>query len=118
MKKWLISILVILICFIVAVYVLIPNTIQVSQGIFIKANRDGLYRNLSDKTSWSKWWPGDKNSAQGGLLFNDDAYSVEDITTLSIVVSIRNHQEIKTYLTPIAKNFDSSELNWQTSIPT
>ena len=122
MNKWVVGILIILICFIASVYLLIPNSIQVNQGIFIKANREGLYRNLSDEKNWSKWWPvnepGTNSNVHHDLLYNNAAYSIEDRTTLSIIVSIHDHAEIKTLLIPIAKNTDSTELNWQASIST
>jgi len=122
MKKWLVIILVILVCFIAFVYFFIPNTMLISQDISIKANREGLYRNLSDEKNWGKWWPGDKTAQTGStnndLLYNNDVYSIEDRTTLSIIVLIHTSQEVKTELTIVSKNIDSSELIWQASVPT
>jgi hypothetical protein len=122
MKKWLVGILVILVCFTAFVYFFIPNTMTISQDISVKANREGLYRNLSDEKNWSEWWPGNKtgpgSSGHYNLGYNNAVYTVKDRTTLSFIVLIQDGPEVKTELTLIAKNPDSSELHWQASIPT
>jgi hypothetical protein len=121
MKKWLMVLLITLIGFIAAVYLFIPNKIIVSQDIAVKVNREGLYRNLSDEDNWNKWWPGNKTGPDGSghynLGFNNAVYKVEDRTTLSFIVLIQDGPEVKTELTLIAKNPDSSELHWQASLP-
>ena len=121
MKKWLVGILVILSCFTAFVYVFIPNGMTISRDISVKANREGLYRNLSDEKNWSEWWPGNKtgpdSSGNYELGYNNAVYAVKDRTILSIIVTIRDRPEVKTELTLIAKNLDSSELHWQASIP-
>jgi hypothetical protein len=65
MKKWLIGVFAIIILFLVACQIFIPQNITVSRSVIAKANLNGAYRFLSDDSNWVKWWP-EKFSAPGG----------------------------------------------------
>src|SRR4030095_6290350 len=121
MKKWLIIALGILLFLIGSVYIFIPNNISVNHSLFIKANREGVYRNMIIEKNWTKWWPGNVSYAnmKPNLFYNNSLYSIDKKTILSLLISItRGSMKANTSFDLIAKNKDSVNLIWEGTIPT
>lgn len=69
MKKILLSLLLIIILALAAVYLLIPNSIGFSKSITVQVNKEGLYRKLSIPDTWSEWWPGKIQQSKDGNIY-------------------------------------------------
>jgi len=122
MKKWLIAILILLLLFIASIYLFVPNIISISQSIPINANKDGLYRNLSDERNWNQWWPADtalvKDSLYHFFSYNDYFYRIDNKAFSSFRISITNKNFIAiTSLNLFDTRLDSVKLLWGARIP-
>ena len=60
MKKWILFPLVLLALAITAIDLFIPSNLNISQTLRMEANKEALYRKLSQAESWAEWWPGNK----------------------------------------------------------
>lgn len=121
MKIWLIIVLTILLFLIGSIYVFIPNNISINHSLFIKVNREGIYRNMIIEKNWSKWWPGNISytNMKQNLFYNNSLYSIDKKTFVSLLISI-THGSLKanTSFDLIAKNIDSVNLTWEGTVPT
>jgi hypothetical protein len=122
MKKWLIAFIIVVILIITSTYFLIPGTIHFTNSLYIKANREGLYRNLINEETWRKWWPGtfgEAGTATLDFFYKNSTYSIGEKTGSSIIIPVV-HKDIRTItsLLLIRKNIDSTELVWEGDIPT
>jgi len=98
MKKIVLAILLVLVLFIAVVYVFIPNSLTISSAASFHANRDGVYRFLSDENNWQKWWPGSISKTAGDSIqfrYEDCDLRIEEI--------LYNAVELK-----VSKNSDTS----------
>jgi hypothetical protein len=118
MKKWLLLPIVFVILIILP-YLIIPNTIIVRKSVVINAKEEALFRSLADSKNWNKWWPLDNvdstkgNSFQQEFALKSNSYSLTDILTNSLVITIRNkNSSIKSSLDFITDSHDSITLNW------
>ena len=121
MKKWVIAVLISFMFLIAGIYIFIPNTISIRQNIFIGANREGLYRNMSDEKNWSKWWPGNASytNRRQNLSYNNSVYLIDKNTFLSIfILIVHGNINANTSLDLIVQNVDSVNLTWTGIIPT
>lgn len=122
MKKLLIAILILLLLVIASVYLFIPNTISFNQSISIKANKDGLYRNLFEEKNWGKWLPSDtaweKDSLHHFFYYNDYVYRIDNkgISSFGISITDKNFKAV-TSLILFATRLDSVKLVWEAIIP-
>ena len=123
MKKWLLVILILLLLLIASVYLFIPNTISFNQSISIKANKDGLYRNLLEEKNWGKWWPADTVSEKDSLHhfspYNDYVYRIDNkgISSFGISITGKNFKAV-TSLNLFGARLDSVKLLWGARMPT
>jgi hypothetical protein len=122
MKKWLIATLILLFLLVASIYLFIPNIISVSQSISIKANKDGLYRNLFEEKNWGKWWPADTVWEKDGLhhfsSYNDYVYRIDNkgISSFGISITGKNFKAV-TSLILFSTRLDSVKLVWEARIP-
>jgi hypothetical protein len=58
MKRWLLSVVIIVVLGFCALYIFIPSEIEVGKVVGVKGNVDAANRVLTDTTRWSAWWPG------------------------------------------------------------
>jgi hypothetical protein len=76
MKKILIGIVILFLLSASSVYIFIPAKLTVSGSISFNANREGVYRFLSNENNWEKWWPGIvSTNSDGSHLFTYKEHS-------------------------------------------
>jgi hypothetical protein len=118
MKRGILIILVLLGLALAAIYIFIPRHLKISQVIRIGANKEGLYRKLSNAADWSQWWPGNKTpDASGAWEMEGNLYFPSAPRMISIPFTIKKgKQESGAELTFLAINPDSTLLHLETSI--
>lgn len=108
MKKVLIGFLIIVVCFFVAAYVLIPGKEQIKASITMKAPLPGVFRSLSEIDSWKTFWPGDTPFKLG-----DQTYSVREKLYNAINIGISSGTDtIISTINLISIKSDSLTLEW------
>lgn len=115
MKKWIISILILLIVALIASYVFIPNKLLFSKTINLRGNSNALRRVIFDMHRWQDWWPSDSSKGKSTeLTYQGFHFAIADekISSLDIPVT-SGESKIKTSLNFIAINPDSISLVWQ-----
>ncbi|MBI5371168.1 MAG: GyrI-like domain-containing protein [Sphingobacteriales bacterium] len=119
MKKWILLLLVLLSGAIAAVYLFIPGKITIRASANIAANKEGLYRKLSNPAAWPQWWPGDKTAdSSGAYLLGNTRFRPGAPLTLSLPFSISDGSlETGAELTFLALGTDSSTLQLDAMIP-
>jgi len=115
MKKWIVTVLILLILGTLSTYIFIPGKIVVGQYSSFATNRAGLYRNIFEQSTWGKWWPGDKtDSAKHVFRYHDFTYQIKDKKLSSLEMSIKNGDlDYASSLTMIAPTNDSVTLQWR-----
>lgn len=119
MKKGLLISIAILLLVLGAIYLFIPSTLKISQTIRIEANKEALYRKLSQSAAWAEWWPGSKTPHETGAWEMDGAlFQPLEQKMLSLSVLLKEGSvETTADLTLIAIKTDSCLLHMETSIP-
>lgn len=109
MKKILLAVALLVVLFLAAVYLLIPNRVHISQTLNMPVNREGLMRSLSAKENWVKWWPVKNNGDSTSLLLNGRQYELVDAKVLSILLRITEKGvSIPAEITAVADGTDFS----------
>lgn len=119
MKKGLLISIVFVALALSAIYLFIPANLKISQTIRMEANKEGLYRKLSQPAAWGEWWPGAKTTDEQGAWVLDGAlFQPLEQKMLSLSVLLKEGSvETTADLTLIAIKTDSSLLHIETSIP-
>lgn len=72
MKKWLITLIVVVLVFFLTAYIFIPSQFTISNIVLVKANSNSVYRCLTNETSWGNFF-GEKiknnNFKRGNTIF-------------------------------------------------
>lgn len=124
MKKWLIGIVIFLAVASFLTYLFIPSGISFSHSISLRANPQGLYRNLLNEKSWFKWWPENINDRNNDTLhnqffYNGFTYTIDAKKTSSILITIASSTvKSKTALHLFPIDADSVQMIWEGRIPT
>jgi len=124
MKKWLFILIAILVIFMAAVYLLIPQEATLTIHTKIHANENGVTRLLQDTGHWRKWWNYNTNT---GLNNTDSSEFIADNIHFTITEPL--YKGLKLLLTSgnevynaqvnvIPNNIDSCYLLWQVKVPT
>jgi hypothetical protein len=122
MKKWLIGSFIILVLLFLAVsYLFIPQKIFISKAIISNSNDAGVFRFLSNKNNWQKWWPGKAiNNTLGPIQeFKGYHFKLDGIqyNALRILIEKNEHTDSSLlYLQPIGA--DSVNIVWSLSLHT
>ena len=119
MKKALVYVLVLIIALIAAIYIFIPNKLNIAREVVLKANSFGAYRGLADENSWSKWWP--KTGSTNSSLPEYDGYQFEVRNKLFKTLEVGLKGKDKEYSSgilfiPITR--DSSAIRWEVPVET
>ncbi len=123
-KKLVIIFLVIIALVLAAIYIFIPSNITISSVKVINCTNNGTLRMVLEKKNWVKWYPGsitaknDINHEENPVfVFNDEHFKPGRTTSTSIEVDIQhNDKNIKSLLTVLSLNLDTTALEWQ-SLP-
>lgn len=119
MKKILLAISVLLILLLAAVYLLIPDKINITQRQDIGINQPALTRNLANEKNWQQWWPGEKQGTDSSpvYLLNGLRYQLHDVKTLSLPIRISgSNVSLPAELMMVALNPDSVNIQISSSI--
>jgi hypothetical protein len=124
MKKWLIAFSAVLIIAIFAVYIIIPQQLNLTKTVRIKCTPEATNRNLINQSNWHTWWPSNEsiqthNSQNDSHTFsyNDYTYEPKQKMFNAVGIVIRSDELIldsKLTLVPLKK--DSVVLQWQSHV--
>lgn len=122
MKKWLIGIVVtVVLLFLAGSYYYIPKKLFVSADVTVASNQQGLFRFLSSRANWEKWWPANQSPIKTDSLFrfNDYAFKLQDIryNAFQIIIQQKHHTDTSViHLIPSGN--DSTKLIWDMMLHT
>jgi hypothetical protein len=120
MKKTFLFVLIFLVLAILLIYFAIPGRIHISTALKIAANRDAVFRKLSEPAAWKEWWPGTtthKNIPEATYSLNNISYQPGHPKTLSVPVHISSQNiQAASEITIVASGVDSSTLHWEAVI--
>jgi hypothetical protein len=117
MKKIVLVILICVLLAIASVYIFIPNVITFNRSLRVNANRDGLFRMLSNEKTWSSWWPG--TSQADSFKYHHVSYTIDKKTIGSLLIrAVHSQAEAATLLNFISVNTDTTALIWTGGVPT
>jgi hypothetical protein len=91
MKKWLISLSIVLALLLASVYIFIPNTITISKVSRINCTESGASRYLFEKNKWKNWWPDSANAqaqADSNTVFTYKDYSYRIVSNYLYIINI------------------------------
>ena len=108
MKKWFISLFVLILLFFAAVYIFIPRTLQLSAIAYTHCATGAAYRVLSDESQWTRWWAGNKYTSYRITKKVYNGFEI-DIQSGNLNTGSTLH------LIPLPA--DSLALQWQCSLP-
>ncbi|MEN9571565.1 MAG: hypothetical protein RL172_2796 [Bacteroidota bacterium] len=111
MKKWIATLVILLICVSAFTYLYIPNTINIKAETDIPATQQGLHRMLLDKGNVKKWWPG--TATDTALLLHGNQYQfINNNISLLVVPVNSNHFALHSSLYIVSIQTDSVHLAW------
>jgi hypothetical protein len=112
MKKILLSVVILVILALVAIYWLVPASPSIDASIGINANPSVTTRILRE-ASWKLWWPSSASSKDSILELNNQQFSIIDKQYNSLKVLISKEQfSFGTSLNIIPLSLDSVRLEW------
>lgn len=117
MKRWLIVILIsLLVLFFAVSYFIIPGNIHFTRAITVNINQTAVYRTLSEKNNWQKWWPAEKSQS---LALNGFNFKIDKIgfNVLSILVE-KGRRPDSTFLHILPVTNDSATVIWDVKLHT
>lgn len=118
-KRILFAVAFLIVLFLAAVYLLIPNRIRITAELEMPVNREGLMRNLANNENWRKWWPEKTTTVNGKLLLNGREYKPQDMKVLSVPFQITGEGlTLPAEITALAANADISVVSLHGLIPT
>jgi effector-binding domain-containing protein/uncharacterized protein YxeA len=124
MKKWLFIIIAILVIFIAAVYLLIPQEATLTINTQIHANENGVIRLLQDTGHWRKWWnyntnAGYTNTDSSEFIADNIHFTITEPLYKGLKLLLTSGNEVyNAQVNVIPNNIDSCYLLWQVKVPT
>lgn len=120
MKKWLIGIGLVALTMLSAIYLFIPQTINISKTVTVRANQQGSFRLLADKNNWKKWWPGtDSSTIDSSHLYNGLQYTIGQVLHNAFEIKIsKSKWETASLLQIFSYAIDSIGLRWSAQVET
>lgn len=123
MRKWWIGLIVLVLLFITAGYLLLPSQQVITNYTFIGAAQNSVYRCLSDESCLQNWWQDSSGTNPSGT--NGKPLQKGDFTFQfsprfgNVVVADIQYQNttIQSSLAVLALQVDSSAVEWKTTFP-
>lgn len=119
MKRWLIG-LVLLSLVIGCTYVFIPDKLKVSNTIVINSNQQSVFRFLSEKKNWEKWWPGkivETGINKPVLLYNEYDFKINQILHNAFEINFKKNNSYTTSLLQIfSTSVDNIQIQWSAEL--
>ena len=118
MKKAFLGLLLFVVLSILSVFIFIPSELHIASATVIKANRNSLFRYLSDEAKWLKWWPPENKSINQSnqLYLNNFTYHLSKKLYNAAEVEIIKKDKIinsRIFIIPVAE--DSVIVKWQSN---
>ena len=118
MKKWILLLFVLIFLTVLAIYVIIPSTIQVAVAIKLSCSPASAARGLLQEENWSKWLlPESERVIINGKQPEGFSYSVNSRLNRELMIDIKNGRRVwpsRLYIIPELE--DSVSLKWQCGI--
>lgn len=107
------------------IYVFIPDKLFISKVNSVKANRNAVFRNLSDKSTWHKWWPPeqfkDTSVRIDDTVFNyknvDYVVNPKIIDVINLSLTYKGNV-INSFINILSLNNDSVAIEWKSELQT
>jgi len=121
MIKWLVGIITVLIGIVAAIYIFIPNKLEISKTAFIEANSEAAYRYVSEESKWMQWWPGTfvgksgiDGNQKGNFIYNNTRYVINNKSINAIeIVFTHDTQELNSHIVIVPLKKESTALRWE-----
>jgi len=118
MKKLLFIFIAVIVCS-ALLYWLIPNHVTVKHAVTINNNPKGIYRALTNKNEWKKWWPGNADSVTGQLKWHDNIFEYKGYTSNTVLLNIKNPLfTLSADLMLVPVQMKAQNIYWGTVVPT
>ena len=125
MKKLIVIFFVIFLLLMTVIYVFIPDKLFISKVNSVKANRNAVFRNLSDKSTWHKWWPPeqfkDTSVRIDDTVFNyknvDYVVNPKIIDVINLSLTYKGNV-INSFINILSLNNDSVAIEWKSELQT
>ena len=107
------------------IYVFIPDKLFISKVISVKANRNAVFRNLSDRSTWHKWWP-PEHLKDTSLRIDDTVFNYKNvdyvvnpkiIDVINLSLKYKGNV-ISSFINILSLNNDSVAIEWKSELPT
>jgi len=122
MKKIVLSLVVLCVLGLVALYAFIPSRLDVSDSTQINCTIDGGFRILSTEMQWNKWWPGQSSSSLSPgtpFIFRSDSFYLSKISHNILNIDIAHKElSLSSQMNLIPLPNDSIAVQWLTSFQT
>lgn len=117
MKKWLISLLVLIILALACIYFFIPSALKISQVTLVRSAKSSAYRFLSEENNWQKWWPGDSSQKNNSFDYKNVQYQLLPKLRTTVDVLIQHDgSDINSTIDIIPLANDTIGIQWQCSM--
>ncbi len=123
MKKWIVSLVLIVVLLCAATYLFIPSKISVVSASYIGASENSSARYLLDSAKWKQWWTftdsaGNSLPYQNGFFIsNGDTFRLDKLLHMSADIIIKHSTDTtRSRVLLIAQSNDSCVLQWQCSL--
>jgi hypothetical protein len=126
MKTWFIFFLLMLAILIAALYIFIPNKLEISKTAYLSIAPDVANRNVSEESRWINWWPNKSSNENtrpgnkpGYLVCNEISYKIIPTSINAIEVLILPKDDtLNSTILIIPLKQDSTALHWKGVIET
>lgn len=122
MRKGIAFALVLLLLIFAMIYLIIPNTISISERAGLSVNEKGFARVFFNEQNWPQWWPGEKERVQDAntaFVYNDKKYTITAKRFTSLLIAVSHEQDsVQTELFLIPVRTGRAELAWVCTMST
>ncbi|MBS1669407.1 MAG: GyrI-like domain-containing protein [Bacteroidetes bacterium] len=125
MKKWLVSLAIVLVLLVVSVYILIPSNLKISKVTSIGCSLNGAYRCLINESRWSHWQPNDATApipialkGKKGFQYKSNHFYLAQVFRNAVEVFIDNQDyKLSSSINLLSERSDSVIADWQCNLP-
>jgi hypothetical protein len=119
MRKWIISLAILLFVFLLCLpYLLIPNSLHVSEAIKVNLRSTSAFRTLLNNRDWHKWWPVKQLKKDSSWSYDGYTFKISEHFYNAIGIDIQKGQVKKaSRLNIISSGNDSVFLVWGYRVP-
>jgi hypothetical protein len=122
MRKGIVSLLLFVVLFFCILYLVIPNTVSLTEKADLTANDKAFARVFLNEVNWLQWWPGEKERAQNAhanFVYNNNQYTITARRFTSLLISISHgNDSVSTELFVVPVRANRIELAWVGATPT